>query len=119
MTERIVKLDSKYIKGEFKIEEDETNCIGTWLGNFSDESFPECKTMLDKVCEAGLNMSINILPEQKRDFHLYMTNEEKLEFEKCVEDKVAIYNPLEEKISSSTKKYLGPQGIYFTIHIKE
>lgn len=81
---------------------------------------------LDYLMEIMTNLSINILPEDKREF-LIMTGERgMILFHKLVEDKVGILVPLGdvERIKGSGqdkgfggqyRKFMGPQGIIITV----
>lgn len=81
---------------------------------------------LDYLLEIMTNLSINILPEDEREF-LIMTGERgMIQFHKLVEDKIGVLIPLgdTERIKGSGqnkglggqyKQFLGPQGIKITV----
>lgn len=86
---------------------------------------------LDFLLEVGINLSVNILPEDKREF-LIMTGERGMfKFSKMIEDKVAIFQPMgnpDRLIGSGNnlgfqgqyRQYIGPNGIKYTImHMPE
>jgi hypothetical protein len=85
---------------------------------------------LDFLLEIGLNLSINILPEDRREF-LIMTDERgMIAFHKLIEDKVAMFQPLDSKrvfgegqnlgFGGQYRSFLGPQGVKWNImHMPE
>lgn len=85
---------------------------------------------LDYLYEVGLNLSINILPEDEREF-LIMTGERgMIAFHKLIEDKVGVFQPLGDNRTTGSgqnrgfggqyRSYLGPQGIKYTVmHMPE
>ena len=88
------------------------------------------KLSLDYLMEVGLQLSINILPEDRREF-LIMTGERgMLAFHKLIEDKVAMFQPLDSKrvygsgqdmgFGGQYRSFMGPQGIKWNImHMPE
>jgi len=88
------------------------------------------KLSLDYLMEVGLQLSINILSEDRREF-LIMTGERgMLAFHKLIEDKVAMFQPLDSKrvygsgqdmgFGGQYRSFMGPQGIKWNImHMPE
>ncbi len=85
---------------------------------------------LDYLFEVALNLSINILPEDQREFLILTGERGMIDFHKLIEDKVHIFQPLDSKrvlgsgqnmgFGGQYKMFLGPQGIKYTIaHMPE
>lgn len=83
------------------------------------------KFSIDYLTDVLLNLSINILPEDKRHF-VAMTGERGMvQFHKALEAKAALYQPLDSKrifgsgqelgFGGQYTTYKGPQGIMFTL----
>ena len=81
---------------------------------------------LDYLLEVMTNLSINILPEDEREFLILTGERGMIMFHKLVEDKIGILIPLgdTERIKGSGqnkglggqyKQFLGPQGIKITV----
>jgi hypothetical protein len=81
---------------------------------------------LEYLLEVMTNLSINILPEDKREFLILTGERGMILFHKLVEDKVGVLVPLgdTERIKGSGqnkgfggqyKQFLGPQGIIITV----
>lgn len=83
---------------------------------------------LDLLLEIGLNLSINILPEDEREFLIATGERGMVEFSKAIEDKVGIFQPIvlgpaqrvfgtgqDLGFGGQYKSYNGPQGIKWTI----
>ena len=88
------------------------------------------KLSLDYLMEVALSLSINILPQDRREF-LIMTGERgMIAFHKLIEDKVAMFQPLDSKrvfgsgqnlgFGGQYRSFLGPQGVKWNImHMPE
>jgi hypothetical protein len=85
---------------------------------------------LDYLLDVGYNLSLNILPEDQREFLILTGERGMILFSKLIEDKVAIFQPLDSKrvlgsgqnlgFGGQYRTYLGPQGIKFTVmHMPE
>jgi hypothetical protein len=80
--------------------------------------------------EVALNLSINILPQDRREF-LIMTGERgMIAFHRLIEDKVAMFQPLDSKrvfgagqnlgFGGQYRTFLGPQGVKWNVmHMPE
>lgn len=83
------------------------------------------KFSIDYLTEVLLNLSINILPEDKRHFVALTGERGMVQFHKAIESKVALYQPLDSKrvfgsgqdlgFGGQYTTYKGPQGIMFTL----
>lgn len=78
------------------------------------------KFTLDYLQEVLLNLSINILPEDKRDFLILTGERGMIQFHRAVEDKVAIVLPfgVENRVTGSGQN-LGLQGQYRTYRMPQ
>lgn len=85
---------------------------------------------LDYLFEVALNLSINILPEDQREFLLLTGERGMIKFHELIQDKVHLFQPLDSKrvfgsgqnlgFGGQYKSFLGPQGIKYTIaHMPE
>jgi len=85
---------------------------------------------LDYLFEVALNLSINILPEDQREFLILTGERGMILFHRLIEDKVHIFQPLDSKrvfgsgqnlgFSGQYKSFLGPQGVKYTVmHMPE
>lgn len=85
---------------------------------------------LDYLFEVGLNLSINILPEDDREFLILTGERGMIAFHKLIEDKVSIFQPLGDNrtfgsgqnrgFGGQYRSYMGPQGIKYTVmHMAE
>lgn len=80
---------------------------------------------IDYLTEVLLNLSINILPEDSRHFVALTGERGMVQFHKALEDKVAIFQPLDSKrvggsgqnlsFGGQYTEYRGPQGVRFTL----
>ena len=81
---------------------------------------------LDYLLEVMTNLSINILPEDEREFLILTGERGMIQFHKLIEDKIGVLIPLgdTERIKGSGqnkalggqyKQFLGPQGIKITV----
>ncbi len=85
---------------------------------------------LDYLFEVAFNLSINILPEDQREFLILTGERGMIDFHKLIEDKVHVFQPLDSKrvfgsgqnlgFGGQYREYRGPQGIKYTIaHMPE
>lgn len=85
---------------------------------------------LDYLFEVALNLSINILPEDEREFLILTGERGMIEFHKLIEDKVAIFQPLGDNRTTGSgqnrgfggqyRSFMGPQGVKYTVmHMPE
>lgn len=85
---------------------------------------------LDYLFEVALNLSINILPEDKREFLILTGERGMIKFHRLIEEKVHIFQPLDSKrvygsgqnmgFGGQYRSYRGPQGVVYTIgHMPE
>lgn len=80
---------------------------------------------IDYLTEILLNLSINILPEDKREFVALTGERGMVQFHKALEAKAALFQPLDSRrvqgsgqnlrIEGQYVEYRGPQGIKFTL----
>lgn len=80
---------------------------------------------VDYLLEVLLNLSINILPEDKRHFVALTGERGMVQFHKALEAKAALFQPLDSKrvggsgqnlkIEGQFVEYMGPQGVAFTL----
>ena len=73
--------------------------------------------ILDQIFEESINLSVNLLPEDTRDFHLKLSKTDFDRFNKAIEDKVALFRPKVPTIE--TKMYQGYNGIKWTVECIE
>lgn len=88
------------------------------------------KLTLDYLYEVALNLSINILPEDQREFLILTGERGMIAFHKLIEDKVGIFQPLGDNrtygsgqnrgFGGQYRSFMGPQGVKYTIaHMPE
>lgn len=80
---------------------------------------------IDWLIEVLTNLSINILPEDKREFVLLTGERGMIQFHKAIENKVALFQPLDSKrvygsgqslgFGGQYMEYKGPQGVKVTV----
>lgn len=85
---------------------------------------------IDLLTDILLNLSVNILPEDQRHFIAFTGEAGMVQFHKALENKVAVFQPLDSKrvfgsgqnlgFGGQYVEYRGPQGIKFTLaHLPE
>lgn len=86
---------------------------------------------LDFLFEVGLNLSINILPEDQREFVIMTGERGMIAFHKLLQDNVAIFQPIGNPdrlfgegqnlgFGGQYRQYKGPQGVKYTVmHMAE
>ncbi len=86
---------------------------------------------LDFLFEVGLNLSINILPEDDREFVIMTGERGMIAFHKLLQDNVAIFQPFGDParlfgsgqdlgFGGQYRRYKGPQGVIYTVmHMPE
>ena len=85
---------------------------------------------IDYLTEVLLNLSINQLPEDKRHFVALTGERGFVQFHKALENKVAVFQPLDSKrvfgsgqnlgFGGQYREFMGPQGTRFTlVHMPE
>jgi hypothetical protein len=81
---------------------------------------------LDYLLEVMTNLSINILPEDEREFLILTGERGMIQFHKLIEDKIGVLIPLgdterikgagqNKTLGGQYKQFLGPQGIKITV----
>lgn len=80
---------------------------------------------IDYLLEILLNLSINILPEDSREFVLLTGERGMVQFHTALENKAALFQPLDSKrisgsgqnlgVSGQYREYMGPQGVKVTV----
>lgn len=85
---------------------------------------------LDYLSEVLLNLSINMLPEDQRNFVALTGERGFVQFHKAAENKAAVFQPIDSKrisgsgqnlgIQGQYREFMGPQGVKFTlVHMPE
>lgn len=80
---------------------------------------------IDYLLEILTNLSVNILPEDQREFVLLTGERGMIQFHKAIENKVALFQPLDSKrvfgsgqnlgFGGQYVEYRGPQGVKVTV----